>query len=203
MFQIPIKIPALEKRRKSIGLLHVVAGFFLFANIGSAYKVVSSGMLPFFIPFYILAFLFIAYGFFRKKWDATYKWNKKIRLLQAISFLIVGILFIQAGATGKSIGPLIWAALASMLVFTEGVALAKPAIIVDEKGWAVPNAFSYKKLLWPHISDVNLRSDFITIHSRNNRMLQFERLSADQAFRDQELQDFCDKQLNKTIAVNI
>ncbi|RPD51380.1 hypothetical protein [Paracnuella aquatica] len=197
MFYIPVQLSGLDKRRKTIGLLHLVAGFFLIANSESAVLVLKYDRLADLAPLYFVAAVSLVYGFFRKKLDPSGKANLWIRLLQAITFLSLAIAFVQADNWGKAIPVLIWAALSAMLAFTDRVALQKPQLLVSTNGLSFPNGFGVKKLNWEQIESVTLRPDFLTLHLPANKFLQLELkepLSPDAA---EKLQDFCRRQIGK------
>lgn len=200
MVQIPIHIPGLEKRRRSIGLLHIVAGFFLLANAGSAYRLLGLQNWAVLVPLFAIALGSIVYGFARKKLDPASRYNFVVRLVQALTFLALALAFSQAGAGNKSLGLYMWVAIAAMLAFTEKIALQEPVIILQQQGLDFPNGFSRKNISWSAVADITLRSDFLTIHYPDNRFLQFELKQPLSGPEAQNVQDFCRRHLDQTSA---
>jgi hypothetical protein len=195
MFQIPINIPGLEKRRRSIGLLHIVAGFFLIANAENVFRALAlRSYLPL-IPLFVAALASLLYGFFRKKWDPTSQYNTWLRLLQAVTFLSLAIVMLQTNNTGKSLGLFLWVIISGMLAFTERIALQQQQLAFNQEGFAFPNGYTNKEVPWSAVADVTFRPDFLTIHYPDNRFLQFELKQPLGDAQVTEMQEFCRRQI--------
>lgn len=191
MFQVPINIPGLEKRRRSIGLLHIVAGFFLIANAENVYRVLAlRSYLPL-LPLFGVALASLLYGFFRRKLDPDSKYNFWLRLLQTVTFLSLAMAMSGASQTGKSIGLFLWVLISGMLAFTERIALQQQKLAFTQAGFAFPNGYTNKKVPWSAVSDVTVRPDFLTIHYPDNRFLQFELKQPLPDTQVAEMQEFC------------
>lgn len=201
MFYIPVQLSGLEKRRKTIGLFHIVAGFFLVANSETAAVVLQLGRLSDLVPLYIVAAISLLYGAFRKKWDGSGKTNFWVRLLQTITFLSLGFAFIQAGNWGKALPVLIWAVLSAVLAFTDQVALKKPQLVVSTEGLSFPAGFGAKKLDWQQVESLTIRPDFLTLHLAANKFLQLELQEPLSAADAEKLQDFCRIQIARPVSV--
>jgi hypothetical protein len=202
MFYIPVQLSGLQKRRRAIGLLQLVAGFFLIANSESAVVVLQYSRLTDLAPLYFVAAVSLVYGLFRKKLDPNGMANLWIRLLQTITFLSLAIAFVQADNWGKATPVLIWAGLAAMLAFTERVALRKPQLLVSAAGLSFPNGFTSKKLDWGEVESITLRPDFLTLHLPANKFLQLELQEPLNPDAAEKLQDFCRNQIQKAAANN-
>lgn len=200
MINIPVKIQGLERRRRSIGLLHMVAGFFLIANADRVYKLYAqNGYLPL-VPLILAAVLSLLYGFFRKRLDPTSKYNFSIRLLQAIVFLGYALAFVLSGYSDRSFGLGLWVVIAMMLAFAEKVALQEQHVVFTNKGFGFPAGYRQKQVAWPAVADVTLRPDFLTIHYKDNRFLQFELAQPLTHEKINSLQDFCRRQTGSAAA---
>lgn len=195
MFHIPVKITGLEKRRRSIGLLHIAAGFFLAANVSSVYKLLGANALWIFALFLLPALGSITYGIARRKLDPQARYNAKFRWAQCIAFVALGFYIFTKGNGPQSFGTFIWAALAAVLAFTESIALKQPNVIIAEEGIAFPAGFGFKKIGWNELEDVRLRPDFLTLYFPQNKYLQFELTDAPDNATTEKLQDFCQRHL--------
>ncbi|OLY92895.1 hypothetical protein SAMN05444008_11984 [Cnuella takakiae] len=195
MFEIPINIPGLEKRRRSIGLLHIVAGFFLIANAENVFRALALRSYAPLLPLFGVALISLVYGFIRKKLDPQSRYNFWLRLLQAVTFLSLAFAMAQAGNTGKSLGLFLWVVIAGGLAFTERIALQQQKLDFSEKGFAYPNGYTHKEVPWAAVADVTVRPDFLTIHYPDNRFLQFELKQPIDAGKVAEMQEFCRRQI--------
>lgn len=200
MFHIPVKINGLERRRRSTGLLHVAAGFFLIANVSSVYKILGINALWIFAGFLLPTIASIFYGIFRKKLDPQNRYNASLRWAQCAAFVVLAILILVKGNTPQSLGIFIWAILSAVLVFTESIALKQPQMIFAEDGIAFPAGFGLKKFGWNELEDVRLRPDFLTLYFPQNKYLQFELSEAPDSATTEKMQDFCRRHLKKAVA---
>lgn len=195
MIDIPIQIPGLARKQKSIGPLHVVAGFFLIANTETVYRVFNLQSHVALIPVYIVSALSLAYGLGRKKFDPAYKFNFPLRMLQALTFLLLAIAFVKAESIGKGTGLVLWVFIAGLLGFTEKIAVQKQVVQVSDSGINYPNGFGFKKIGWEELEDVTLRTDFLTLHYPGNKLLQFELEAPLPPAEMESVQDFCQSHL--------
>lgn len=191
MFSIPVQVPGLERRRKSIGLLHIIAGFFLVANASSLYRVLTPAHFWWLVPLYLLAIAAILYGSLRKRVDPSCRYNFPLRLLQAFGFLCLALAFTFGGTGATGIVLYLWVVIAGMLAFTEKMALQEPAVRIGTNGIDFPAGFSRKLVGWNAVADVTLRPDFLTLHYPDNRILQFELVQSLSAAETRNVQDFC------------
>jgi hypothetical protein len=191
MINISVKVPGLYRRRRSINLLHLVAGLFLIANANKIYNLWGQkGYLPL-VPLGVAALISLLYGAFRKKLDPQATFNFSVRLLQAFIFSGYALAFLMSGYGGSSIGLFLWFFIAVLLAFLERVALQEQNVVFTGSGFSFPAGYKQKKVAWLAVADVTLRPDFLTIHYRNNRFLQFELLRPVTNAEIEQLQDFC------------
>lgn len=195
MFDIPIDINGLERRRKSIGLLHIVAGFFLLANAQTVFRVLALSSYVPLLPLFGVALVSLLYGGFRKKWDPAARYNFWLRLLQSVTFLGLAVAVAGAGQTGKSVGLFLWVLISGMLAFTERIALQQQKLAVTNAGLVYPNGYTHKEVPWSAVADVTVRPDILTIHYPDNRFLQFELKQPLCDAQVREMQEFCRRQI--------
>ncbi|HYK55871.1 MAG TPA: hypothetical protein VEV15_05290, partial [Flavisolibacter sp.] len=134
MYSVTVKIEGVESKRRSAGLLHVVVGFFLIAKGADYYRFLNyESFLPT-LPFFAVAAISLFYGFFRRRVDIFAKYNFWLRLLQAISFTVLGFAIMNLGRTIDYIGVFIFAFLCLLLLFSERSVFKETTIFFDEKG---------------------------------------------------------------------
>ncbi|MDQ3682909.1 MAG: hypothetical protein M3352_07535, partial [Bacteroidota bacterium] len=71
MYKIPVKIEGIERRKRSTGLLHAIAGLFLVSNASTYFKHLNYSDFIFVLPFFIVWVASLVYGFFRLRIDPT------------------------------------------------------------------------------------------------------------------------------------
>lgn len=198
MIKISVQIPDFDKCRRGIGLLHLAAGLFMVASIRNVYALSSHNSNLFSLPLIIVAIFSVAYGALRKRWDKTAKYNFGLRLLQFFIFISYTVAFILSGNVDGSMGLMFWVVISGYLVVSERMALQEEAVRFTEEGITFPANYKYKEVPWNAISHVTLRPDFLTIHYRNNRYLQFELRQSPSGADIEHLQDFCHRQISNT-----
>ena len=119
MYSVTVKIDGIESKRRSAGLLHIVVGFFLIAKGADYFKYLEYETIVPGIPVFLVAGLSLFYGFFRRKVDIFARYNAAIRLIQVLTFLVLGFIVMQGGRTIDYIGMFIFAFLCFMLMITE------------------------------------------------------------------------------------
>ena len=87
MHRIAIKIDGIERRKKSTGVFHVIAGLFLIANIAEYYKQTNYQSFLTVLPMYVIATTSLLYGLFRNRIDPHAQFNHWMRMLQFWYFL--------------------------------------------------------------------------------------------------------------------
>lgn len=174
MYSITVRIDGIEKRRRNAGLLHVVIGFFMIINIATYYRYTAYySFLPL-IPLLLIASISLFYGLFRRKLDWNAKYNFWLRLIQVISFIILGIAMSTVGRSLDYLGIFIFALLSIMLLFSEKRVFQETVISLNENGIVIPGIYKDHLVEWKDLSNVVVREDFITIFHEEQKYLQYQ-----------------------------
>ena len=173
MHKIPVRIEAIEKRKRATAPLHLIAGFFLLGNAASLSSDSRFPLLSLF-PIYLLASGSIVYGLFRKKADPAGKFNHWVRMFQFLSFAMLAIYTVHLFSNVKVASLIIWGIVILFLMFTERKVFHDTDVTIKADGVFVPGYFTGRLIPWHNISDIVLRSDFITVSKSNNKFLQIE-----------------------------
>jgi hypothetical protein len=197
MFDIPVKIEGIERRRRSVGLFHILAGLFLAANASLAYKYLNYNSFWLLIPVYILAVFSLLYGFFRKRIDAAYKYNRLFRLLQFLTFFALAVFELGSETAIRSISLFLWAGICLALLFAERLIFGQPAVRISNEGIIAPGSISNKRIDWNELESVVVRQDYITLNYSNNQYLQFEIQKVLTGTEIERINLFCSQQLGK------
>jgi hypothetical protein len=178
MLNIPVKIEGIERRKRSTGLLHIVAGFFLVANAGTYSELMHYEHLLVVAPIYLIALISLLYGFLRKRIDPNARYNHWIRIAQFLVFAVLGVLMINWGRTITVLSLFLWAAVTILLLFTERKVFNDAALSIKEDGIHIPGNFKHHVLPWNLIEELVLRQDYVTILRKDKKYVQLELLSA-------------------------
>ena len=195
MYMIPVKIESLERRKRSIGLLHIVAGFFLIANAGSFYRHLNYETILPVLPVYFIAVLSLVYGFFRTKIDPFARYNHWVRLLQFFIFLLLAFLFLSFANAFSILALFIWSFVALFLLVTERRLLNYTGLQVKEEGVLIPGVLSYHLLPWQLVESIIIRPDFVTIFQTNKKFVQLELLKNIGPEERERMEQFCKQQI--------
>jgi hypothetical protein len=197
MHRIAIKIDGIERRKKSTGLFHVVAGLFLLANTAEYYK--ESGFKNFFsvLPMLLVGLVSLIYGLFRKKLDPAASFNHWIRVSQFLMFSILGVLMLQSKIEFRNISLLLWAAICIMLLFTERKIFHDAFLLFSKNNITIPGYFSNKVIPWSVIENIVVRQDFVTIYYPGNRYMQYEMLTEVTDTDIKTINLFCQQQIEQ------
>lgn len=174
MYKIPVKIEGIEKRKRSTGLLHIVAGFFLIANGGTYFRHMNFENLGLVLPFYLVAAASLFYGFFRQRFDPLANFNHWVRLLQFLAFAALTIVFLNFSKAPQIIGLLLWAIITLFLMFTERKVFHDAHLLVKPDGIHVPDYLKNNVVPWAIIESFVVRTDYITILRRDQKYVQLE-----------------------------
>ncbi|GAA4330312.1 hypothetical protein [Flaviaesturariibacter amylovorans] len=174
MYTIPVRIESFEKRRRMIGTLHIISGFYLLVN-AAGYVAARKGLgMEVALPMILMAFGALVYGWRRKKLDPTGRYNMPIRALEAVCFLFLALA--QSGAA--SFGLYAWAVLSVLLLFSEKALFTPTALTFTDEGILVPGSPKADLLPWNILERVIVRPDFVTLMRNDNKYVQLEVLSA-------------------------
>jgi hypothetical protein len=178
MLNIPVKIEGIERRKRSTGLFHIVAGFFLIANAGRYNELMNYQNLLIVIPVYLVALVSLVYGFMRKRIDPTARYNHWVRMLQFLVFAVLGILIIGQSKSVMVFSLFFWAGITILLLFTERKVFHDTALTLQDDGVHIPGYFKHHILPWQLIEDLVVRPDYVTILRKDKKYVQLELLAA-------------------------
>jgi hypothetical protein len=197
MYSVTVKIDGIESRRRSAGLLHIVVGFFLIAKGADYYRLlVYETILPT-LPVFGVAAISLFYGFFRRRFDIFAKYNFWLRLLQALTFLILGIVTMKLGRTIDYAGLFIFAFICLLLMFSEKTAFKETTIFFDEAGIKIPGNYKEHLVKWEELSEVIVREDFVTFFHTGKKYLQYQVMQDLSILEVAKLNAFCREQIEK------
>lgn len=174
MYSITVKIEGVESRRRSAGLLHIVIGFFLIFNASNYYRFTNYKNIWPVGLILLVASISLFYGFFRRKMDLSAHYNYWLRLIQVISFTVLGFLMLGTGRPVDYIGVFVFAFLCIVLMFSEKRIFQETTVYFDEAGIKIPGYYRDHLVVWQEISEVVVREDFFTIFHVNQKYLQFQ-----------------------------
>lgn len=197
MHLIAIKIDGIERRKKSTGLFHVVAGLFLLANIAEYYKQLNYQNFFSVLPMYLVAVASLLYGLFRNKMDPKAKFNHWMRMLQFLIFSVLGILMLKTKMDFRNISLFLWAVICILLLFTERKIFHDAFLNLSKNNITIPGYFSNKVLPWSVIENVIVRQDYVTIYIPRNRYIQYEVLSELSEAEIKDINFFCQQHIEE------
>jgi hypothetical protein len=174
MHKLAVKIDGIERRKSSTGLLHIIAGFFLFMNGVTYWRHINYEHIGLAMPFFLVAVASLLYGFFRKRFDPGAQFNHWIRLLQFLAFSALFVAFLSFSNTPQIIGLLLWAIITLFLMFTERKVFHDAFLQVKADGIHVPGYLKTNVIPWELIESFIVRTDFVTILRRDKKYVQLE-----------------------------
>jgi hypothetical protein len=178
MHNIPVKIEGIERRKRSTGLLHIVAGFFLIANAGTYNELMNYEQIGLVLPIYAIALVSIIYGFMRKKLDPKAIYNHWVRMVEFLVFAVLGVIMISWGKTITSLTLFMWAVITILLLFTERKVFHDTALALKDDGIHIPGYFKNHLLPWHLIEELVVRQDYVTVLRKDKKYVQLELLMA-------------------------
>jgi hypothetical protein len=197
MYTIAIKIEGFERRKRSTGILHLAAGFFLLAKTMDYFKLSGYAYFINVLPFLAVVLLCLAYGFFKRKMDAGGRFNHWVRTIEVLAFAVLGILMINKGRPIDYLILFTWAIICLFLMFTERKMFHDAKMFFKKDGIFIPGYFYNQKLFWDNIKEIVARKDFITIFYPNNKFLQYEVMSLIDEEELAEINSFCKYQIDQ------
>jgi hypothetical protein len=174
MYSIRIRIEGIEKRKRSVGLLHMVIGFFLIVKMAAFYRINNYQSIGSALPFLLIGGFSVFYGAFRKNIDLPGRFNSWLRILQAIAFSVLGLLLIHKGSPIDLAGIFVFVILSLLLFFSERRIFAETILFLKEEGVSIPGDYRQHLVTWDNLKEVVVREDFITIFHRKQKYLQFQ-----------------------------
>ncbi len=195
MYKISVRLEGIERRKKSTGLFHIIAGFFIIGNAGSYLNQMNYELFGPILPLYGIAILSFVYGFFRKKIDPVAKYNQILRWMQLVTFLVLGFIFLSFANTISIISLFLWALIILLLMRTEKKVFGDADIRLTEDGIFIPGYFSDHRLSWDLVEDFVVRNDFVTITRINQHYVQLEILKAIDTLEISNINSYCQQQI--------
>jgi hypothetical protein len=197
MYSVTVRIEGIESRRRSAGLLHIVIGLFLIAKAADYYKYIAyKNFLPV-IPVLLIGSFSLFYGFFRRKIDLTHRYNYWLRLLQVITFTVLGFMMVNTGRSIDYIGIFVFAFLSIVLLFSERRIFEETTIFLDETGIRIPGYYRDHVVKWEELSNVVVREDFITIFHIKQKYLQYQVLQDLSILETAKMNAFCKEKIEE------
>ena len=201
MYSVTVKIDGIESKRRSAGLLHIVVGFFLIAKGADYFKYLEYETIVPVIPVFLVAGLSLFYGFFRRKVDIFARYNAAIRLIQVLTFLVLGFIVMQGGRTIDYIGMFIFAFLCFMLMITESKVFEETTIFFDESGIRIPGNYKDYLVKWDELTEVVVREDFLTFFHIKKKYLQYQVMQDLSTLEVAKLNAFCREQIERNASM--
>ncbi|RYY97586.1 MAG: hypothetical protein EOO11_10490, partial [Chitinophagaceae bacterium] len=158
MYSIPVRIESFEKRRRMIGTLHIISGFYLLVNAASYVAARKGGGMELALPMMLMSLAALFYGWRRKKLDPNGRYNTPMRALEALCFFFLALTHSGMAAFGLYA----WAVLSVLLLFSEKALFAPTALAFTAEGIVVPGSPKADLLPWNILERVVIRPDFVT-----------------------------------------
>lgn len=196
MYKLPVKLDGIERRKRSTGVLHIVAGLFLLLKSADYFLKTRSFVVIFFL---LAAVLSVVYGILKKRIDGGAQYNRWVRLVQVLTFTLLSFQFAALRDTLSTVSLFAWAIGCLFLMFTERKVFHDAEMLFTKEGIFIPGYFSNRRLFWPQISDVVVRPDFVTIFHTNESFLQYEVLKKLPATALDEIALYCREQIESEV----
>jgi len=204
MYNVTVKIDGIVSRRKSAGLLHIVTGLFLIAKGAGYFKDLGYQNFATVMPVLLVGSFSLFYGIFRKKIDGAYAYNYWLRLLQVVTFTILGVMLITSGGDAIDYtGVFVFAVLSIVLMFSERRIFQETIIFFDEKGIKIPGYYRDHLVKWNEISEVVVREDFITIFHIKEKYLQYQVMQDLSTLEVAKMNAFCREKIEQAAGVEL
>lgn len=197
MHKLAVKLHDIERRKRTTGLLHIAAGFYLLLTSLDYWMVQPDRVFLNTVPFFIVALLSLLYGVLKKFHDPQAKLNRWVRLMQVCAFTVLAMDFIPVGKTLSVILLFAWAVGCLLLMFTERKVFHDAEMLFNRDGIFIPGYFSNRRLFWTSITDVVIRPDYITIFQSNDTFLQYEVLKKLNTATLDEIALYCTEQIRQ------
>lgn len=171
---ILIQFPPFDKQRGAAKLLHLLAGFLLIMNAYAHYKQqsisISFLVLQLSASFLVLVFAASGKGFFNQ----TKTNHRFFRLLEAAMFFYASVFFYGLNLAFPALLQAITGLGILILSFAEKNIFEPTQIRISENGIELPYNFKKNIIAWSTISNMIIKSDFISIDTKSNQFLQYE-----------------------------
>jgi hypothetical protein len=204
VYKLPVKIEGIEKRKRSSGILHMIAGLFVLITGSRSLQLQGDDLMYVQVVSYAVGIASVVYGAMRKRFDPQAKYNQWFRLAQSAAFLLKGFTLINVADTITLVSLFIWAGISLMLFVTERKVFKPTELGISKEGISVPGFYMDHLIPWTLVNDLVVRPDYVTITRENLSYVQLE-LLADMDRKDiNRINDFAREQLviNKNKEVN-
>jgi hypothetical protein len=196
MFSIAVKIEGIENRRRNAGLMHVIIGFFLILK-GITYYSYYHFQFIVLYPILIVASFSLFYGFFRKRIDTSSSYHTSLRLLQVVTFFVLGIVMTRTGKTMEYTGMFIFSVLCILLYISERLIFRDTILYFEEGGVRIPGYSREHLIQWRDLNNVIVREDFVTLFHVKQKYLQFQVLQNLSMLEVAKMNAFCKEQIER------
>jgi hypothetical protein len=200
MYSITEQLHGIETKRRRAGLLHIVTGFFLIAKGSDYYRLLNFQGFITLLPIFAVAGISLFYGFFRRKVDVFAKYNSLVRVLQIITFLVLGIAMMNRGTTWDYVGLFLFAFLCFLLLLSEKRIFKETTLFFDEKGVMIPGNYKDHLVSWEELTEVINREDFLTLFHVKKKYLQYQVMQDLSTLEVAKINAFCREQIEKAEA---
>jgi hypothetical protein len=197
MFSIAVKIDRLESRRRSAALLHIVVGFYLVVQTNTYYSYLNHETILQILPMLAIALISLVYGFFGRRIDPWRQYNFWFRLVQVLTFGVLGIVMMRIGQALDYISLFGWALLCLVQLFAERRIFQDTVIYLDESFVRIPGFYKDYEMAWSEFSEVIVREDFITFFHRKQKYLQFQVLQDLSTLEVAKMNAFCREKIEQ------
>lgn len=197
MYNIAVKIDGFESRRRSAGFLHIMMGLFLIAKGADYYRLIQYKSFIPLTPILLIASFSLFYGLFRKRVDPSAHYNYWLRLIQVLTFTVLGVLMANVGRTIDYISVFTFVLLCIILMFSERRIFMDTTISIDEAGIKIPGYYRDHLIKWDSLSNVIVREDFITIFHIKQKYLQYQVLQDLSTLEVAKMNAFCKEQIER------
>lgn len=197
MHKLAVKLHDIERRKRTTGVLHIAAGFYLFLQTVDYFSLQEYEHLFSLLPFFLTALLSVLYGILKKRHDRQARLNRWVRLAQVCAFTILAIDFVAFKQTLPVVLLFAWAIGCLLLMFTERKVFHDAEMLFNYDGIYIPGYFTNRRLFWNNLSDVVIRPDYITIFQNNDTFLQYEVLKKLNTAELDEIALYCHEQIRQ------
>jgi hypothetical protein len=198
MHKLAVKLEGIERRKRTTGLLHVAAAFFLLLKSLDYLGLQHVPDILILLPYFFATVASLVYGLLKKFLDPQAKYNAWVRLLQVCVFTLLALDFIPFGKTVSVVVLFAWAVGCLLLMFTERKVFHDAEMIFHSEGIFIPGYFTNRRLFWRQVKEVVVRPDYITIFQADDRFLQYEVLKNMEVPALNEIALYCKQQIQAT-----
>lgn len=198
MYTVAVKIEGLDRRRRTTGYMHIIVGFFLLLKTFDLNNLLLEKATAKLLPFLSVAGLSLFYGFFRSRVDTTAKYNGPLRGLQFVTFVLFGMVMMQAGKRFDSVVLFVWALVVFLLIFSEKKLFTDTSLKITEAGIRISGTYKEHLVEWAALEDVTVRHDFITLFHRNKKYLQYQVMQNLSELEVVKMNAFCRERIENT-----